>query len=133
MSKDLNQVIIIGRLTKDPEGTFAKNGTFIAKFPIANNTGYGEKQEVNFFDVTVFGKLAEVCTQYLKKGNQVALQGELKQSRWQGQDNQNHSKIEILCNNIQFLQKQEAKQGSQQQQSQNDFVPNPFDSDNVPF
>ncbi len=100
MAYDINNVFIIGRLTKDPETRFSSN-TAISKFSIANNPGKEEK-DVCYFDVVVFGKTAEFCQQYLKKGKQIAIMGRLSQNRWE-KDGQKFSKVEIIAQNIQFL------------------------------
>ena len=112
---DTNVVILIGHTTSDIKVSYSSVGTAIGKFGIAVNKEYtagGErKKEVNFFDVTMFGKTVEALSQYLVKGKMVAIAGELKQSRW-GKDGQTRSKVEIIANNIQLLG------GGQQQKSE---------------
>lgn len=117
MSFDINQVIIIGRLTKDPETRFSAS-TAICKFSIASNSGKEDKN-VSYFDIVTFGKIAETCQQYLKKGNQVAISGRLTQNRWE-QDGQKRSKVEIICQSVQFLGgKSSFAQGSEFSSGQN--------------
>jgi single-strand DNA-binding protein len=102
--RDLNQVNIIGRLTSDIEITYTTSGTPCAKFSIANNRDNGEKKKVNFINVETWGKIAEVCNQYLKKGSQVAISGEYDQQRWQDKTSgQTKSKVIINANQVQFL------------------------------
>lgn len=100
MAFDINQVFLIGRLTRDPETRFSSN-TAICKFSIANNPSKEEK-DVNFFDIVVFGKVAENVQQFLKRGSQVAISGRLSQNRWE-KDGQKRSRVEIVGLNVQFL------------------------------
>jgi len=106
MARDINNVILIGRLTRDAELKSVSNGQAVVKFSIAVNRsrrqGDGWEDEPNFFDVLVWGKQAETLHQYLVKGKAVAVDGELRQDRWQ-QDGQNRSKVEIVASHIQLL------------------------------
>ncbi len=103
---DLNHVIIIGRLTRDAEFKYITNGQAVCKFSVAVNrrkkSGDQWVDEANFFDVVLWGRQAESLNQYLQKGKQIAVEGELRQDRWE-QDGQNRSKVEIVANNIQLL------------------------------
>lgn len=108
MGKDLNSVNLIGRLVRDPEIRYTASGTAVAKISIANNYSYMQnndrKDEVNYFDINVWGNSALNCEKYLKKGNQVAITGELRQNRWTDQaSGQTRSKIEITAINVQFI------------------------------
>ena len=127
MSKDLNVAILIGRLTKDVE-TKNVNGTTCGRFSIANNDSYvsksGEKKEnASFFDVIVWGKQAENCAKYIKKGSMVAIEGRLNQNRWTDNNNQSRSKIEIIANSIQFL---DSKSAEQKNNIQPDYYNDPW-------
>lgn len=103
---DVNQVIIIGRLTRDAELKYTSGGYAIGSFSVAVNrrrkNGDQWVEEASFFDVSLFGKSAESLNQYLVKGKQVAVQGELRQDRWE-QDGQPRSKVIIVANNVQLL------------------------------
>lgn len=116
---DVNHVIIIGRLTKDILLKYTGGGMAIGSFSIAVNrrTKKGEQwvEEASFFDVSLFGKSAEGLAQYLTKGKQVAVEGELRQDRWE-QDGQPRSKVTIAASNVQLLGGNDAK-GQQRQQS----------------
>ena len=83
----LNTVNIMGNLTKDPELRVTQAGKSVVTMSIANNRIYtqnGEKkQEVSYFDVVVWGQIAENCSKYLKKGHGVIVEGRLKQERWE--------------------------------------------------
>ncbi len=106
MAADLNQVILIGRLTRDAELRYTASGMAICKFSLAVNRrrkqGDQWVEEGNFFDVTLWGRQGEALNQYLTKGKQIGLQGELRQDRWE-QDGQPRSKVEIVANNVQLL------------------------------
>jgi len=103
---DINNVSIIGRLTRDAELNFTAGGNAVCKFSIAVNrsrkSGDHYEEEANFFTVVVWGRQAESLNQYLLKGKQVAVSGELRQERWQ-QDGQNRYRIDIIANTIQLL------------------------------
>jgi single-strand DNA-binding protein len=104
----LNQVNLIGRLTRDPEQRSTANGTYIAKFGLAMSKKYRqdgiEKDEVTFVDVVCFGKLAEIVCDYTKKGRQVYVGGRLKFDTWQDKNTGlNRSKINIIAETVQFI------------------------------
>lgn len=103
---DINHVVLVGRLTRDAQLKYTNSGVAISTFAVAINRrikqGDRWTDEAHFFDITLFGKQAEAINQYLRKGNQVAIEGELRQDRWE-QDGQKRSKIVIVANNIQLL------------------------------
>ena len=103
---DLNHVVLIGRLTRDAEIKYTSSGQAVCKFSIAVNrrkkNGDQWEDEANFFDIVVWGRQGEALAQYLVKGKMVAIDGELRQDRWQ-QDGQNRSKVEIIANLLQLL------------------------------
>lgn len=103
---DTNMVILIGRLTRDAELKYTSGGMAISKFAIAVNrrvkNGEQWAEEASFFDVVVFGRTAEAISQYLVKGKQIAVEGELVQQRWE-KDGQSRSKVEINASNVQLL------------------------------
>jgi single-strand DNA-binding protein len=103
---DVNCVTIIGRLTRDAELKYTAGGQAVCKFSIAVNrrkkSGDQWVDEASFFDVTAWGKTGEALNQYLVKGKQIAVEGELRQDRWE-QDGKNRSKVEIMANNVQLL------------------------------
>jgi single-strand DNA-binding protein len=103
---DLNHVVLIGRLTRDAELKSIASGQSVCKFSIAVNrrkkNGDQWEDEANFFDIVVWGRQGESLHQYLVKGKMVAVDGELRQDRWQ-QEGQNRSKVEIVANYLQLL------------------------------
>ena len=105
---DLNEVIVIGRVTKDEELKYTPGGMAIGNISIAVNRRVKKGQEwadeANFFDVVIFGKQAENLSKFLTKGQQIAIVGFLKQERWEDvQTGEKRSKIKIVTNNIQLL------------------------------
>ena len=101
MSFDINNLTIVGRLTADPVLSYTQSQKAICKFSIANGRG---KDEVNFFDVITWEKVATACSQYCKKGSQVVVSGKLQQNRFQDKTTgANRSKVEIVGINVQFI------------------------------
>jgi single-strand DNA-binding protein len=98
---------------------YLANGTPLCEFGIAVNERWTEdgdkKERVSYFDVTAFGKTAEVAAQYLTKGKPVALEGKLQQNRWETESGDKRSKIQIIVNRIHFLP--DGKGGEQQPDS----------------
>jgi single-strand DNA-binding protein len=103
---DINHVVLVGRLTRDAELKYTAGGQAVCKFSIAINrrrkSGDQWVDEANFFDIVLWGRQGESLNQYLVKGKQVGIDGELRQDRWE-QEGQNRSKVEIVANNIQLL------------------------------
>lgn len=105
--KDINHVVLVGRLTRDIELRYTNGGACVGRFSLAVNrnkrSAEGQwEEETGFFDVVVWGKQAESLNTYLRKGKQVAVEGELIQNRWE-QDGQKKSKVEISATGIQLL------------------------------
>lgn len=105
---DINVVCVAGRLTKDSELRFTSNGTPVAKFSLAVNRWAKDKEEANFFDITLWGKQAESLNPYLTKGRQVVIQGELEQQRWE-KDGQKFSRVGVTARHVQLVGREEKK------------------------
>jgi single-strand DNA-binding protein len=103
---DINHVVLVGRLTRDAELKFTNAGLAISKFSLAVNRrakkGDTWQEEADFFDAVWMGKGAEAVSQYLLKGKQVGIQGELRQNRWE-QEGQKRSRVEIFVTSLQLL------------------------------
>ena len=127
---DVNHVVLIGRCVRDAALTYTSGGMAICKFAIAVNArvkqGDSWADEASFFDVTVFGKTAESINRYLVKGKQVAIEGRLKQDRWE-KDGQNHSRVVINADNVQLLGGGEARPDNQARQESS--APSDFPDD----
>jgi single-strand DNA-binding protein len=103
---DVNQVVLIGRLTRDADLRYTSNGKAVSKFSLAVNekrkVGDEWKEEAGFFEIVLWGQLGESLNQYLIKGKQVAVTGKLTQERWE-QDGQNRSKVVVTAVMLQLL------------------------------
>ena len=145
-SQDLNQVSLIGRLTRDGELRYTASGTALSNFAIAVNRRIkkGEQwtDEASFIDLTLWGKQAEGLNKYLIKGGQVAISGYLKQERWE-KDGQKYSKISVHVEDIQLLggkreggqaeiQAQAPQQNKPVHAQNDDFDPSAYEDD-IPF
>lgn len=102
-----NKVILMGNLTRDPDLRYTPGGSPVCSFGLAVSRRYRQneewKDEVCFVDITVWGKAAENCNQYLSKGRGVILEGRLRQHSWETEDGQRRSKLDVVANNVQFL------------------------------
>jgi single-strand DNA-binding protein len=104
----VNKVILIGNLGSDPQVRYTPQGTAVANFNIATterfNNKSGEKEErTEWHRIVAWGKLAEICQQYLKKGKQVYIEGRLQTRQWEDQQGQKRSTTEIVAQNMQML------------------------------
>ena len=107
MARSLNQVTLMGNLTRDPELRQTPNGQNVTSFSLALNRAYkdasGEWQEVtDYIDIVCWGPLAERVAQYLSKGRRCLVQGRLQSRSWE-QDGNKRSKVEVLANDVTFL------------------------------
>lgn len=107
MSKSINQVILMGNLTRDPELRTTPGGQSVCSFSLAINRSWqdqsGQQQDaVDYFDVTAWGKLGELIAQYLSKGRRCLVQGRLSQRSWE-QDGQKRNKVEVVASDVTFL------------------------------
>lgn len=112
----VNQVILIGNLTKDPEYrvTTGQNQTAICNFSIAVNDGYGERQQTSYIPIVVFGKSADNCNRYLRKGSKIAVHGRIQTRSYTNRNNQKVYVTEVVASNVEFLTpKNEASQNGQ--------------------
>jgi single-strand DNA-binding protein len=103
MAKSINQVILMGRLTADPEQRTTSTGKVIASFSIAVDRG-GQDDAADFFNVTAWEKLAELVVKYLGKGRRVLVQGRLRQDSWDDKETgKKRSKVEVVATDVTFL------------------------------
>ena len=102
----LNSILVEGNLTKDPLLSLTPKGTPVCNFGVASNRYFKQEdalqQEVSFFEVETWSKLAETCGEYLKKGRGVRVVGRLKQDRWQDQDGNPRSRVKIVAEHVEF-------------------------------
>ena len=125
----LNKVILIGRLGKDPETRYMPNGEAVCNFSVATSESWkdqsGQRQErVEWHNVTMYRRLAEISGQYLKKGNQVYLEGKIQSRKYQGKDGIERTAYDIIANEMKMLGGS-GNDGQQAQQAQNGTTPAP--------
>lgn len=112
MARSINQVILMGRLTRDPEMRTTTTGKSIASFSLAVDRG-GEGDQTDFFDITAWEKLGELVNQYLSKGRRCLVQGRLRQDSWDDKETgKKRSKIEVVATDVTFLDGPSDGQGS---------------------
>ena len=156
-----NRVIIVGNLTRDVELRYIPSGTAVTDITLAVNERIKRNdqwvEEANFFDVTMWGRTAEVAAEYLSKGSNVLVEGRLRQEKWE-QDGQKRSKVKVICDKMQMLggkgggqggnasggnfssasspaphQRPQAQQATQTQPAQTQPAQGPPPEDEVPF
>ncbi|QXM06989.1 single-stranded DNA-binding protein [Crassaminicella indica] len=132
----MNQVILIGRLTRDPELRFtAGSGKAVATFSIAVDRGYGQEKTADFFRIVVWDKQGENCANYLAKGSLVAVQGRLQNNNYE-KDGVMHYTIDIVANRVQFLDTRKSRDeqgGFNPPQIDPDGFQAIEDDDDIPF
>jgi single-strand DNA-binding protein len=109
MAANINRVVLVGNLTRDPELRHTPSGTAVCSLRLAVNTrrkdsATGEwTEKPNYFDVTVWGNQGENCAQYLSKGRPVAVDGRLEWREWEAQDGTKRQAVEVVADSVQFL------------------------------
>lgn len=101
MARAINQVILMGRLTRDPEMRTTPSGKNVTSFSLAVDRP-GSDDSADFFDITAWEKTGELVNQYLSKGRRCLVQGRLSFRSWE-QDGQKRSKVEVIANDVTFL------------------------------
>lgn len=101
MAKSINQVILMGRLTRDPDMRTTPNGKTVTSFGLAVDR-QSQDDSADFFDITAWEKLGELVNQYLSKGRRCLVQGRLSFRQWE-QDGQKRSKVEVIATDVTFL------------------------------
>ena len=126
---NINRVVLVGNLTRDPELRHTPTGTAVCSLRIAVNTrrkdgATGEwTEKPNYFDVTVWGNQGENCAQYLSKGRPVAIDGRLEWREWEAQDGTKRQAVEVVADTVQFLGGRSEGSGDALQSGDNQFVP----------
>ena len=116
MAAELNKVLLIGNLTRDPEMRYLDSGTAVAKLGLAVNRRYtdrnGEKREDTcFVDIDAWARLAEICNQYLKRGSKVLVEGELRFRTWETDSGDKRSAHSVTAQSVQFLDRPDGDTG----------------------
>lgn len=153
MARGVNKVILVGNLGSDPETRYLPNGNAVTNITLATSENWKDKQtgqqqeRTEWHRVVLFGRLAEIASEYLRKGSQAYIEGTLRTRKWQGQDGQDRYTTEIVVDingNLQLLgtapnqgaQRQPQQRGSQRpQRPQQPASPaSDYDSyDDIPF
>jgi single-strand DNA-binding protein len=134
----MNNFSFTGRLTQDAEIHATASGLSILKFSVANNTGYGDKQKTSFINCALFGKRAEgKLKDYLKKGQEVAVSGELNLNKYTRNDGQQGASLECNVNGVDMIGGRNSQTGQAgmtepPQQETSKLLP-PDDFDDIPF
>ncbi len=112
----LNKVLLIGNLTRDPELRYIPSGTAVSDLGVAVNRRFkapsGEfKEDVCFVDVVAWGKQAEFCAEYFKKGKPIFIEGRLQLDQWEGKNGEKRSKLRVVAERLQFVESRAASEG----------------------
>ena len=143
-SRGVNKVILVGNVGNDPEVRYMPNGNAVANISIATSDTWkdkttGDQQEkTEWHRVVFFGRLAEIASDYLKKGSQVYVEGKLQTRKWEDKEGKDRWTTEIIANQMQMLGERMSQGASNQNNvtkpdsSSNEFVDEEFDDD-IPF
>lgn len=150
----MNNVVLIGRLTRDPELRYIPNsGAAVTNFTLAVDKQLSREKKdemearneatADFIRIVVWGRMAENCANYLKKGRLVAVQGRIQTGSYQAQDGSTRYTVDVVANNVEFLEwgdnnnNNNYNSGGSQQQSNDDFSDiegfQPSGNDDIPF
>ncbi len=110
MTRGLNKVMIIGNLGRDPEMRYTPSGKPVTSFSVAVSRSWvkpeGERTETtDWFNVVAWGRLAEICSQYLTKGSMVYVEGRLETRSWEAENGQKHFRTEVVASDVNILDK----------------------------
>ena len=113
---NFNKVFLMGRLTRDPELRYTKNGTAVCKFGLAVNSTFGGKdaarqEKTTFIDITAWERRAEVITEYFKKGSPIFLEGRLELDQWETENKEKRSKLYVVAERFEFLERAPKSEG----------------------
>ena len=99
----MTKVFLIGNLTRDPELTETSGGVNVCRFAVAVNRGYGENRATDFYNVTAWRRLGEQVAQYTKKGNKIAVYGDLQIRQYEGNDGVRRTSVDVIAQDVEFL------------------------------
>jgi single-strand DNA-binding protein len=130
----LNRVILIGRLTKDPELRYLPNGTAVTQFTLAVDrpVAAGKEKEADFLNIVTWRQLAETCANYLRKGRLTAVEGRIQVRNYDNNEGKRIYVTEIVADNVRFLESSGGS-GNSQQQNQQREQQDPFIDDGKPI
>ena len=133
-----NKAIIMGRLGKDPELKHTPNGNPVCNFSMATSESWkdksGQKQEkTNWHNIVIWGMLAERCAEYLKKGSQCLVEGQIETRSWEDKDGNKKYMTEINGKSVQFLDSKTTAGETKKQDEQTKSEQKTFTADDIPF
>lgn len=99
----LNKAILIGHLGRDPETRFTKNGNAVCHFSVATNYKYKDDNKTEWHNIVAWGKIAELCGEYLKKGSKIYIEGRIQTNEWEDKEGNKKQNKEIIAETIKFL------------------------------
>lgn len=123
----LNKVILIGRASQKPTVKESQNGTKYCSFSLVTNTGYGEKKQTDWHDITAFGKLAEICGQLIDKGSMAYIEGRIQYNTYE-KDGKKLKTTKIIADVITVLSSKQHAGESSAEQPEPQTSPNPDDN-----
>lgn len=137
----INKVILMGRLTRDPEMRHTNSGTPVTTFSIAINSGYGENQRTDFVNCLAWNKTAEFVTKYFAKGKMIIVIGRIATRSWETQDGKRAYATEVIANEVNFGESKTSPQLNTpqtaaqppMQDDDDDFTPLDEEDDDLPF
>ena len=123
---DFNRVLLMGRLTRDPDLRYTGSGSAVTDFNLAINRSYttqdGQaRRETTFVDVTVWRRLAEICGETLKKGSPVFVEGRLHLDTWKGPSGEKRNKLRVIAETIKFMDREDGKENMDTPQTPEKF------------
>lgn len=124
----MHKITAIGRLGRDPEMRYTPSGSAVTSFSVASDNRYKGEDQTEWLNVSVFGKLAEICNQYLQKGAMVYVEGPFKTRSYEGRDGETRFSVDLIGNSVQFL----TGTAQPEESSYDDAVPTD-DVDDLPF
>jgi single-strand DNA-binding protein len=142
MARGVNKAIIVGTLGQDPDVKYTASGSPVVNISVATNESWKDKttgqqvEKTEWHRIVIFGKLAEIAAQYLKKGSQAYFEGKIQTRKWQDQTGNDKYTTEIVANEMQMLGgKSESSAPAQRQPQAQQAAPAPGDDgfDNIPF
>ncbi|MHB8621205.1 MAG: single-stranded DNA-binding protein [Chloroflexota bacterium] len=140
MARGLNKCIIIGNVGRDPEMRYTPSGTAVTSFSVAVSRSWSpreggeQREETDWFTVTAWNKLAEICNQYLTKGQKVYIEGRVTLHSWDGNDGQKHARLELIANDMVMLSAKGETAGVPTGGGRDDSFGGPdIEPDDIPF
>lgn len=134
----VNKAIILGNLGKDPETRYLDSGTAVTTFSVATSTKYKDRndewvEKTEWHNITAWGRLAEICAEYLEKGKSVFVEGRIETRKWQDKDGNDRYTTGIVADKIQILGSKGDGTRKQDQDRGGEYDEPPFHDDDIPF